>query len=310
MKKIFTVIACVAAMSAITSCDWFVLDNQDSWDASVSGKIIDAKTGEPVQQMQGDSFAITETGWDSETPQYWTVKSNGTYVNKLVWAGDYFMKTNSGNYVADQADFKLKKGENTVDFKVTPYARLTNVQVSYANGKITATCKVESDLSEDVVNNCGEVRLCVYTDRFVSYKFNNCTKDEGAVQADVNPKSGETVTVSVDTQAAVNAYEFQYKRAHYVRVAVIGAHYAVTPIYKKDYDTNKFNWTQFFADGNSDWAAVFADPTAFSQYFPDSDEIEKYAYKNDGKSNSSNKYNYSSVYKIDTDGSVTEVTEW
>jgi hypothetical protein len=46
MKKIF---ALLALLILATSCDWFVFDNQESWNAQVEGRILDSKTGQPVQ---------------------------------------------------------------------------------------------------------------------------------------------------------------------------------------------------------------------------------------------------------------------
>ena len=60
MKKIATILSCTIALFAMTSCDWFKLDNLDAWDASVEGKIIDQGTNEPVQMEQGASLSVYE----------------------------------------------------------------------------------------------------------------------------------------------------------------------------------------------------------------------------------------------------------
>lgn len=271
MKKIFSILTCALTVLSIASCDWFELDNQDGYNATVYGSFFD-KTGAPVYQEQGGAFNIYEKvsggqayigrDWDQETSQSWTMKSNGTYVNRLVFAGDYYMKSLNANFVADAQDFTLKKGENKVDFTVTPYVRITDVKVSVSGSKYIATCKVVSDLPESQVNNIGEVRFCCFSDRFVSNAKNNCSSDAGAVVKNVKPDGSQTITLEIDTKAPGNAYEFQYStKSHYVRVAAVGAHYR-------------------------------ADHT------------------NDGTINSQNKYNYSAVFKIDPSGNVTEVTDW
>ena len=48
MKKTLSIISFILALTAVTSCDWFTLDNQDGWDAKVEGALIDSKTGEPA----------------------------------------------------------------------------------------------------------------------------------------------------------------------------------------------------------------------------------------------------------------------
>ena len=214
----------VLAAFCMTSCEWFLLDNTEQHNATVSGKIIDAATGETVQTEinNGGSIRFVELGWDAESFQSWSVKNNGTYRNNLVWAGDYRMETIEGNYYPITQEFKLEKGDNVVDFTVTPYLRFLSHEIKYdaATKKIVATATVQvSDPSK--TNKLNEVRLCCYTDCFVGYAYNNCKNDAGAaatnVTIDANGKA--TVTMEIDTQASANATEFKYERVHYVRLA-------------------------------------------------------------------------------------------
>lgn len=293
MKKTISIFSCVLALCTAVSCDWFELDNLDDWDATVEGRILDSTTGQPVQMEQGTALTIVETGWDSEKPQSWKVKNNGTYKNTLVFAGSYYMNTTQNNFIADKVEFNLKKGSNTVDFTVTPYCRVTDVNITFDKGagKIKATCRIESNLPDNIVNNIGEVRLCCYPDRFVNYKENNCTKDAGAVKANVSPTSGETITLEIDTNLKDNAYEFQYNRPHYLRIAAIGAHYAIVPLYEKQID-----WD------NSPYAAY--------GYYSYKDVYIGDGFSNDGSVNTTNSYNYSQVFVLNTDGTISEVTDW
>lgn len=223
MKKLLYILP---VLLVATSCSWFKLDNQEGWNASIEGKIIDSVTGEPVQAEQGNPLTVYELGWDNEVPQNWAIKNNGTYKNALVFAGKYRMNTINANYVADPVEFTVNKGNNTVDFRVTPFLRISDVNITYdaAGKKINATCTVEPAFPADKVNLIGEVRLCVYTDRFVKYSYNNCSKDPGAVKKNLNPEK-QTVSLSVDTQLAANVQEFQYTRPHYIRISAIGGHY-------------------------------------------------------------------------------------
>jgi len=223
MKKIVYILP---LLLAVTSCSWFKLDNQDGWNASIEGRLVDSVTGEPVQSEQGNPLTVYELGWDNEVPQNWAIKNNGTYKNGLVFAGTYRMNTINANYVADPVEFTVGKGSNTLDFKVTPFLRVSDVKISYdsASKKINATCTVEPAFPEDKVNLIGEVVLCVYPDRFVKYSYNNCAKDPGASVKNL-PAARQTVNLSVDTQLAANVQEFQYERPHYIRIAAIGGHY-------------------------------------------------------------------------------------
>lgn len=234
----------VLAAFCMTSCEWFLLDNTEQHNATVSGKIIDAATGETVQTEinNGGSIRFVELGWDAESFQSWSVKNNGTYRNNLVWAGDYRMETIEQNYYPLTQEFKLVKGDNVVDFTVTPYLRFLSHSIKYdaASKKIIATCEVQvSDPSKtDKIN---EIRLCCFTDCFVGYALNNCKNDAGAakknVTMDANGKA--TVTLEIDTQASANAIEFKYERTHYVRLAAVAtgsgvntsSRYNFTPTY-------------------------------------------------------------------------------
>jgi hypothetical protein len=244
MKNIRYILMAVLAAFCMTSCEWFLLDNTEQHNATVSGKIIDAATGETVQTEinNGGSIRFVELGWDAESFQSWSVKNNGTYRNNLVWAGDYRMETIEQNCYPLTQEFKLEKGDNVVDFTVTPYLRFLSHSIKYdaASKKIIATCEVQvSDPSKtDKIN---EIRLCCFTDCFVGYALNNCKNDAGAakknVTMDANGKA--TVTLEIDTQDSANAIEFKYERTHYVRLAAVAtgsgvntsSRYNFTPTY-------------------------------------------------------------------------------
>ena len=234
----------VLAAFCMTSCEWFLLDNTEQHNATVSGKIIDAATGETVQTEinNGGSIRFVELGWDAEAFQSWSVKNNGTYRNNLVWAGDYRMETIEQNYYPITQEFKLEKGDNVVDFTVTPYLRFLSHSIKYdaASKKIIATC--EGQVADPTkTNTLNEIRLCCYTDCFVGYAYNNCKDDAGAVKKNVSMDANgkATVTLEIDTQASSNATEFKYERTHYVRLAALAtgggvntsSRYNFTPTY-------------------------------------------------------------------------------
>ena len=238
MKKIATILSCTIALFAMTSCDWFKLDNLDAWDASVEGKIIDQGTNEPVQMEQGNALSVYEKygeqydhtnqlgekGWDGNSPVNWYVKNNGTYVNKLTFAGKYEMESRNLNFYAERVAFELKKGSNTVDFKVTPYLRVKNVQLSATSANvITAKCDIEVAVPGTTVS---VVELCIYPDRWVRHgNGNNALNDPMAKVT--NPSSLTGITLEIDPKrkvkdVEVNRSEFQYDRPHYVRIAALG----------------------------------------------------------------------------------------
>lgn len=315
MKRIISILSCALALMTAVSCDWFELDNQEGWDAKVQGRILDSKTGQPLQSAQGSSITVIEQGWTdpvSGNPisqnQSWLIKNDGTYRNNLVFAGDYVMNTVSGaNFFADPVSFKLNKGDNTVDFTVTPFCRILNPVVTYdsATKGIKATFTIEAGTSK--VNNIGNVYLCVYPDRFVRNGLNKCENDPGAHAVNVNPDGTTTITLTVDPNRVVdgkkvNADEFQYDRPHYIRIAAVGAHYAIVPEWTEEKTESVFDMEAYTAAGSpDDWWNYFVDVTTKI--------VHPAEYTNDGSINSSNAYNYSPVYKLEN-GTITEVTDW
>ena len=185
---------------------------------------------------------------------------------------------------------------------------ISNASVTVEGGKIKATCKVKANFPADKINNIGRVVLCGNPDRFVKISANLCEKDPNAVVTNLDPATEQTVTLYIDPQAKdadgklINAQEFQYDRPHYVRIAAIGAHYAIVPEYWEIIqDWNQVDWDAFNADGQP-WDRI-------ADYFPKVFHPAEYAP--DGQFNSSGAYNYSPVFRVDLkSGSVTEVTDW
>jgi len=279
------------------SCDWFELDNQEGWNAKVQGQILDAKTGKPVQSEQGSSITIVEKGWDQEANQSWLIKNDGTYVNNLVFAGDYVMRTVSGaNFMADETSFTLKKGDNTVNFTVTPFIRILNPSVTVEGTKIKATFSIEAGSSQ--VNNVGNAYLCIYPDRFVKRGSNNASKDPLAQATNLNPDGTTQYTLYIDTQDANNSAEFQYDRPHYIRIAAVGAHYGIVPEWKEE--TQEIDWDAVDFNAPNWWENIPYKTVTI---------VHPAEYTNDGSVNVSNAYNYSPVYKLEN-GTITEVTDW
>ena len=244
MKNIKYILMTVVAALFVTSCDWFVLDNQEAHNAKISGKFVDAETGQlvpsEVYSSQTGVFKVFELGWDSEAAQTWYIKNDGTYCNNLVWAGKYRMQTNDSNYYPFTKEFELKKGDNVVNFEVTPFVRFEEQKFYYdeANKQIVGECTVQVTDPTQTPNL--EVRLCCYTDCHVGTSFNNCKNDAGAYVQNVQLTDGKaTVKVAISTEAPENATEFKYERVHYVRLAALATGSANS--------ASRYNFTQTYS---------------------------------------------------------------
>lgn len=229
MKNFKYLFLAVAAVLCMTSCDWFVLDNMEGYDATIYGKIIDAETGELVLSEISNStgnIKVVEQGWTEEgAQQTWYVKNNGTYRNNLVFSGDYIMRTSDANYYPVNTPFQLKKGDNEIDFYVTPYVRIIDHKISFNATDSTIVAKVKVQVADKVKTpTLKDVRLCCYSDNFVGSVLNNCKKSEGAfaenVPVDENGVAEVDLVIDAKKKGA-NASVFKYDRIHYVRVAAL-----------------------------------------------------------------------------------------
>jgi len=263
MKQLLYII-CACAVLILPSCDLFRLDNFDGPNASVSGKIYDAKTGDNMEieanwqrsgwssSLQAGALTVIEQGWDGESEQTWMVKFNGEYTNNRVFAGTYKVNSKLLPCYDFEEEITLKKGSNSFDFKVTPFCRIINPKFSYdpATKKLRATFSVElGDASK--ATTIQRAVFCANTNCFVGTNYNNCNNDKAAVKTNV--AEGETVTLEIDTQLGSNREEFQYSRPHYLRIGVLTSGngfntrnlYNYSPVFviSKDFSTvEEFNW--------------------------------------------------------------------
>ncbi|MBR1569303.1 MAG: DUF3823 domain-containing protein [Bacteroidales bacterium] len=253
MKKFTQIIAVLLSAAAVASCDMFKLDNFDGPNAQVTGRILDAKTGEQMGIESSVSsvwdwstwsmktttigtMVVVEQGWKkndgtpAEEDQNWLIRFDGKYTNNLVFAADYVVSMkNLPCYEPERPDFTLKQGANTVDFTVVPFCRIVNPQISYneATKKIVATFAVElgdANRANSIIN----VALCANTQLFVGCNYFNLAKDDpGAKKSGfawgdmVVPAAqpGQTITLEIDTQSDANKELFKYTQDRYVRIA-------------------------------------------------------------------------------------------
>lgn len=137
-------------------------DNYDSPTAGLAGSFIDAQTKELVEQdiIRGTTIEMIEHGYDNPTPQYLTVKNNGTYENGLLFANTYTVKPVRANFVALAAQDVNIQGQTKLDFEVTPYIRVKDVKIVVSGDKVVATFKLE----QNVTNNIKKIGLYAHSD--------------------------------------------------------------------------------------------------------------------------------------------------
>jgi hypothetical protein len=302
MKKILYFIP---LLLMATACDWFEFDNMDGYDATITGKFIDSGTSQPVLIGVPDNYGFTiyeqegsftpEKGTFKPTAQTWYARTDGSYTNNLVFSGSYKIQAQTNNFYPITEEFTIKKGANTKDFTVTPYARVKDVKFSYdaATKELVARFKVEhGDASK---TNGINAYFLIAQDRFVGKNHNNAT-DKTAKASGVTP--GTEVELRIKTTGGNNA-EFQYKQPHYLRIGAMAAYGAV----KEAYDEETVDWNKWGAIGY----AGYPNPPAEVMVVVHHDA----EFTPNGTVNPNAQYNYSSVWKVDENFSnFTEVTDW
>lgn len=297
MKKILYLIP-ILLMAA--SCDWFEFDNIEGYDATITGQFIDAGTNQPMQFGVPDSYSFSvyeenftpDKGNFAPSAMTWYARSNGSYTNNLVFSGDYRIQMLTGSYYPITEQFKIAKGSNTHDFKVTPYGRVTDVKISYDASTKELVARVKVAHGDASKTNGISVFFLGAQDRFVGKNHNNFT-DATATAMYVEP--GKEVELRVNTTGGNNS-EFKYTQPHYVRIGVLAAHCSIVPAW----DEEVMDWGAWFGAGMPE------DRTPFIKTVH-----HEAAYTADGTVNPNEVYNYSAVYKVSEDfGTITEVTDW
>lgn len=267
MKKTAYILCAFAAL-ALSSCEMFQMDNMEGPDAQISGRLVDAVTGDNIQielvNQEGGmdwsswppsfiegkkhgTLVVTELGWEATEEQFWYVKFDGSYTNNLVFAGEYSVSSKFLPCYEINETFTVKKGSNTKDFQMLPFGRVKDLSFSYdtASRKIRATFTPEvSDPTK--AGTIARAILCCNTSNFVGSYFNLCAQDPGASATMVTP--GQPVTLEIDTTLPANNEEFKYERTHFLRVGIqvqgpgfnSNNLYNFSPVYTATKDFSKF----------------------------------------------------------------------
>ncbi|MBR6458291.1 MAG: DUF3823 domain-containing protein [Bacteroidales bacterium] len=278
MKRIlYFIIAVAIAAVSVSACDMFKLDNFDGPNAQISGRLLDAQTGEQIgieaaasvgfdwstwssyTTVDAGALVVMEQGWAATDPgQDWLVRFDGQYRNNLIFAGDYkYTCRKLPCYEPVDSTFTVKEGANKMDLELMPYCRVVDEEFSvekdaFGNySKLVATFKVElGDPSK--ANKVANVVFGANTQLFVGANYQNLAKDDtGAKQKNVSANT--TITLKIDMNSSKNADLFRYNRERYLRIGAM-------------------------ANGNG--------------------------------YNSNNLYNFSKTYKISADFEDVEVVEW
>lgn len=211
MKNITLISLIIVA--ALSSCK---KDNYDGPTAGLSGKFVDAKTGELVQQdiIRGTQIEMIEHGYDPVSPQFLIVKTDGTYDNSMLFANTYTVRPVRGNFITVESQELPINGKTVLDFTVTPYIRVLSPKVERVGTKIIATFRLE----QQVVNEVQKIGLYAHSDSRVGEPMRLLASEK-----QLNAVSNPATTYSVEIDLPSNNTTLKTGNSYYFRIgALIG----------------------------------------------------------------------------------------
>jgi hypothetical protein len=204
----------------------FKIDNYKGPNASIYGGIKDIVTGELVETdiQNGSRMMFQEIGYPAG-PLTRVVKQNGEYRDDMFFAGKYRVDFNTCNFYPFSVDsIEVKKGENQIDFQVTPYLRVKNLSIRQEGNQIVATFNLQAGKDEVRLSN---IRLYAHTDIYVGDQVTTYTPGGTGFQQSFSPVSvideSTTHRLSIDLTNSVNNAYFKIKRNYYFRVGAIAS---------------------------------------------------------------------------------------
>lgn len=133
-------------MVCLTSC-LNELDNYDSPNATLTGKVIDAVTKEPLRTEQPNGFRIR---YKEKSPQYpnaqnyffWG-KADGSFNNSKIFSGVYEVQVQEGPFLTPEPKEITIEGKTELNFEVIPYLVLSQESVELEGDILHVSFKLE-----------------------------------------------------------------------------------------------------------------------------------------------------------------------
>lgn len=134
------------------SCE---LDNYEPPTMTIEGKVVDEVTGENIstQQPNGIKIRLLEEGFTTPTPYDFWAMSDGTFRTTKVFPAKYKVLVLEGPFEdssVEQLDVDVTGSNQTIEFRVVPYVRLKNVNITVSGTTVKATYNIERTTSTKV----------------------------------------------------------------------------------------------------------------------------------------------------------------
>ena len=205
----------------LSSCK---LDNYAGPDAQIHGKILDEKTGALVGTdiQNGSQLKIYEQGYKAaethSNGRTLVIQNTGEYRNNMMFAAEYEVVFENGNFYGFTKMIDVNKGDNEIDFTVTPFLRVKDCSITKSGNIVTAKFKLEGGKGNEKVS---QIQLFAFSDIWVgnyvkfaveggtdNASFGYTDKETGVVvpEEPVNPSKEYTLTIDVSKNKTLFKY--------------------------------------------------------------------------------------------------------
>lgn len=225
-QTINKVVAISLLLINLSACEMFEIDNYEGPNATLKGGIIDAETGELVETtlVEGSTLKLDEIGWAPGGTLTRVVKENGEYQDDMMFSGKYkvtFSECNFYPFVVNEIN--VKKGQNVIDFEVTPYIRIIDPEIKLVGKEIIATFKLQGGKPEVKLSH---IRLYHGTDMYAGEPYSLFSLTGPVFQSFDTPieiDENQEFRLVVDLTHPWNEYLLRYKKNYYFRIGALAS---------------------------------------------------------------------------------------
>jgi hypothetical protein len=158
MKRLHNIILIATSVLVVNACG--KIDNYEDPEETLTGRIIDKSTGQPIQIESGgggvqiryhDLTWAQQTGSPATSYREFNVKPDGSFNNTKFFEGEYKLYPFNGPFVplysenatapVDNSKTVYIKGVATVDFEVEPFLKIEWLEAPTVNTDKTVTAK-------------------------------------------------------------------------------------------------------------------------------------------------------------------------
>ena len=198
------------ALAAVAGCK---KDNYPAPNSMLTGHLL-YKTDTIQVERNQVPFQIYQYGFGKVGPVSSTFAQDGSY-SAVLFDGTYkvivpngqgpFMWKQTASGDPDSVTVTLKGNQN-IDFQVTPYYMIRNANITISSGTANATCKLEQIITDANAKSVERVSLYINKDQFVSGGDNIAKFDLAA--ASITDMNNISLSVAVPSMTPTQNYVY------------------------------------------------------------------------------------------------------